>query len=396
MSLINQMLRDLDARQASERERAGLPPHLRTLPPVRTVKPNAWLLLLAGLAGGALIAWLMLGPLASPPPVTVPAAPAAQVAPAVPATAPPPSDTPPVVVASTPAEVPAAPAVVVPAPPPAPAKAVVPAQAPPSSASAVPVAKPPVPAPAPVKESAPPRPVAAPAPAPAAPVVATPKPPVASAPKAPAPAAVASQSALAGEAHIEKQPKGGQSRELAEAEYRKGMQAAAVGDSAAAVPALRRALENDPRHAKARQALLSVLAANRHWDEVKQVAQSGLALDPARSGWASILARLQHEQGDTEGAVKTLETHAAHAASDADFQGLFAILLHKRQRYAEAAQRYQAALAMRPGEGRWWYGLGLALEGAGRGDEAKAAFGKARDAGNLPADMLGLIEQKLR
>ncbi len=200
----------------------------------------------------------------------------------------------------------------------------------------------------------------------------------------------------AGDGHIEKQPKGGQSRELAEAEYRKGMQAAAVGDSAAAIPALQRVLDIDPRHVKARQALLSVLAANRQWDEVRQVAQSGLALDPTRSVWASILARLQHEQGDTDGALKTLETHAAHADGDADYQGMFAFLLHKRQRHAEAVQRYQAALALRPGEGRWWYGLGLALEGAGRGDEAKAAYGKARDAGNLPADMLGLVEQKLR
>jgi MSHA biogenesis protein MshN len=200
-----------------------------------------------------------------------------------------------------------------------------------------------------------------------------------------------------GEGQIDKQPKsGGLPREQAEAEYRKGMQAAGVGDNVTAILALRRALDIDPKHIKARQALLSVLASSRQWDEVKQVAQSGLALDPARTGWASILARLQHEQGDTEGAVKTLESHAAHAVGDADFQGLFAFLLQKRQRYADAAQHYQAALALRPGEGRWWYGLGLALEGAGRIDEAKAAFGKARDAGNLPTDMLGIVEQKLR
>lgn len=199
-----------------------------------------------------------------------------------------------------------------------------------------------------------------------------------------------------GEAQIDKQPKGGQAREQAEAEYRKGMQAAGIGDLAGALPPLRRTLEIDPRHAKARQALLSVLANSRQWDEVKQVAQSGLALDPARSGWAVILARLQHEQGDTEGAVKTLEAYQAHAAGDADYQGLFAFLLQKKQRHAEAAQHYHAALALRPNEGRWWYGLGLVLEGAGRGDEAKAAYGKARDAGNLPADMLGIIEQKLK
>lgn len=347
MSLINQMLRDLDARQASERERAGLPPHLRTLPPVRTVKPNAWLLLLAGLAGGALIAWLLLGQMLPAPPI------AASPAPAL--TPPPPADSP---------------------TPPAPA-------AKPSAA-------------VPVKESAPPKLATSPEVMTAPPVATAPKPPVTSVPKAPPPPSVATQPMLEGEVHIEKQPKGGQSRELAEAEYRKGMQAAAVGDSAAAIPALRRVLDIDPRHAKARQALLSVLASSRQWEDVKQVAQGGLTLDPTRTGWAIILARLQHEQGDTEGAVKTLETHAAHAAGDGDYQGMYAFLLHKRQRYAEAAQRYQAALALRPGEGRWWYGLGLALEGAGRGDEAKAAYGKARDAGNLPADMLGLVEQKLR
>lgn len=38
----------------------------------------------------------------------------------------------------------------------------------------------------------------------------------------------------------------------------------------------------------------------------------------------------------------------------------------------------------------------LALEAAGRGDEAKAASGRARDTGSLSADMLGIIEQKLR
>lgn len=386
MSLINQMLRDLDARQASERERAGLPPHLRTLPPVHRAKPNAWLLLLAGLAGGALIAWLLLAQLSPAPPVALP--PEAAV-PATPTVSAPPPETVAVAPAASlpPAETPA------PVPKPGAAKdaapSVAPASAPTPPAS---VAKPPVAAP--VKESLAPRQVAPSAAAvqPAAPV---PKPPVVQAPKAPPPA-MATSMPPAGEAVIDKQPKGGPSREVAEAEYRKGMQAAAAGDSAAAIPALRRALDIDSRHAKARQALLSVLAANRQWEEVKQVAQSGLALDPARSGWASILARLQHELGDPEGAVKTLETYAAHAANDADYQGLFAFLLHKRQRYAEAAQRYQAALALRPGEGRWWYGLGLALEGAGRGDEAKAAFGKARDAGNLPADMLGPVEQRLR
>lgn len=336
MSIINQMLRDLDARQASASERACLPSNLRTLPPEAPVRPQGWLLLAAGMLVGALITWLVLGQQGPQPRMGEPAP-----APAQPAQAAPP--------AADPQQ-----------------------SAPAPAASAPPPARKPAP-----------NPSARPAPVPVTKAV-------------PAPAAMTAEPAPASAAHIDKQPKGGLARDQAETEYRRGMQAAGSGDSAAALPALRRALEIDPQHVRARQALLSVLASSRQWDEVKQVARSGLALDPAKSGWAVILARLQHEQGDTEGAVKTLEVHAAHAAGDADYQGLFAFLLQKSQRHAEAAQRYQAALGLRPGEGRWWYGLGLALEAAGRGDEAKVAFGRARDSGNLSADMLGVIEQKLR
>ncbi len=354
MSIINQMLRDLDARHASTNERAGLPAGLRTLPPERSRPVWPWLLLFGALIAGVVGAWFLLGQT----PASAPAIPPALVT-AAPQAATPPPATPPAPVVETPVPAPVQPAIS-PATPPEPKPVIAPVPAPK-----------PVPAPVPVVKAVieKPAPTVAPTPAPVAPV---------------------------GEARIDKQPKGIPAHELAEAEYRKGMQAAGSGDHVAAIPALRRALDIEPRHAKARQALLSVLASSRQWEEVKQVAQSGLALDPARTGWATILARLQHEQGDTEGAVKTLETHAVYAAGDADYQGLFAFLLQKRQRFAEAVQRYQAALALRPAEGRWWYGLGLALEGAGRLDEAKTAFGKARDTGNLSADMLGSVEQKLK
>lgn len=362
MSVINQMLRDLDARHASANERAGLPAGLRPLPPEPAPRAKTWLLLAAGLIAGALIAGYFVSRTAAPPASPTPSLPSAPPAPTPASTAP----------AST-AQIAQAPEQA-----PAPASAPVAALAPAS------VAVPAIRTPPPVAVS-PANPVAAPVPATA---------PVERPEKMAAPPPVAA--APGGEAQIDKQPRGGPAREQAEAEYRKGMQAAGRGDPAAAIPPLRRALDIDPHHAKARQALLSVLAAARQWDEVRQVAQAGLALDPAKSGWAVILARLQLEQGDSGAALGTLETHAAHAAGDADYQGLFAFLLQKNQRHAEAAQRYQVALALRPGEGRWWYGLGLALEAAGRGDEAKVAFARARDSGNLPADMLVSVEQKLR
>lgn len=378
MSIINQMLRDLDARQASSIERAGLPAGLRTLPPEPRRRAQPWGLLLIGLIVGAATVGFFANP-SAPPPVThaekaapPQSAPVSAVPPVAPAetpviTAPAPS---PSAVAATSAEVTAPPPQAAPAP-----------AAHPKPAAAE---KPNIPVPAPTA-----RPITPPSSASTAEQARTASPatePVATKPTAPA----------TGEARIDKQSKTAPTHELAEAEYRKGMQAASQGDHATALPSLRRALEIEPRHAKARQALLAVLANLRQWEEVKRVAQEGLSLEPSRTPWATLLARLQYEHGDGDAALKTLESHAAHAANDADFQALFAFLLQKRQRQAEAVPHYQAALRQRPTEGRWWFGLGLALEAAGRGEEASVAFAKARETGNLPAEMRSSVEEKLR
>lgn len=412
MSIINQMLRDLDARHASEQERAGLPPRLRTLPPRQLARGGDWRMLVAGMvAGGTLVgvaaAWYF-SPGAQPPAAALPA-PASRPAAAVP---PVPQGSP---AAAVPAGDPAdaadmklstllaaakpepepestAPARAQPVAPPAPAPKSVAkvAEAAPAPARPVPEVKPASGAKPAAEQARPAQPAkaAAETPRPA------PEPPKA-AREARAAAAPAAEPA-APDAQIDKRAKGGHARELADAEYRKGMQAMKRGDSAAAAPLFKHALELDPGHARARQALLSVLVGGRQWADAQQVAQSGLALDPAQTGWATILARLQFEQGDTAAAIATLENHAVHAGGDAEYQGLFAYLLQKQQRPAEAAQRFRTALALRPGEGRWWFGLGLALEAAGQGGEAKEAYAKAREVGNLPADMLSVIEQKLR
>jgi MSHA biogenesis protein MshN len=370
MSVINQMLRDLDERQATKQERDALPAKLRNLPPLGAAKSNAWWLLIGGMAAGVAIAWVTLTAVSR---LSVPAA--------VPVTAPSPASA-------------AVPAVVVKNES---TKVLSPAElgemkistllgrAKASESMDHPTAQPAAPVPPMAAESAPVKAIAR-----------TPAEPRHEASPGSAARTTPAVAAPEPSASIDKKAKGGQTRELAEAEYRKGMQALKYGDNAGAILSLRRTLELDPELVKARQALLSLLVSGKQWTEAQQVVQSGLALDPAKSGWALILARLQFELGDTPAALDTLGHYAAHAGADADYQGFFAYLLQKQQRPAEAAERFQAALALRPSEGRWWFGLGLALEGAGKRSEAKEAYAKAREVGNLPPDMAQVIEQRLR
>jgi MSHA biogenesis protein MshN len=168
------------------------------------------------------------------------------------------------------------------------------------------------------------------------------------------------------------------------------------GRSSEAVPAFQNVLRLDGHHVAARQALLSLLMEQGRWPEAQTLASEGLAVDPAQPGWAMIVARLQVEQGQVAAAQETLARHAAHGERSADYQAFHALLLQKLQRPKEAVDRFRVATGLRPSEGRWWYGLGLALEADQRTQEAREAFRQARETGNLPAELATALEQHLR
>ncbi|HQR04195.1 MAG: tetratricopeptide repeat protein [Proteobacteria bacterium] len=346
MSLINQMLHDLDERHASEQERAGLPRELRALPPARRFPWTAAILLLAGaaLGGVGMIAGLRFA-----------AVPVASLSTAAPLQAAPPALPELRMDDRLGAVVPSAPATTHPSSPRAVHKDIVSNTAAATATGA------------------------------------------ATAPPAQRDLSARTEAADNGApARIDKKPTTPAVSDVAEAEYRKGVAALRRGAIVDGVGNLRNALNLDARHAAARQSLLAALLETQQYQEARQVAQAGLEIDPGQSGWAMILARLQVEQGDVPGAVVTLDHYAGRAERNADYQAFYALLLNRQQRPHDAAEHYRAALALRPNEGRWWYGLGLALEADQRPAEAREAYQRARASNNLPADLAGVVEQKLR
>lgn len=195
---------------------------------------------------------------------------------------------------------------------------------------------------------------------------------------------------------IERTDAQGSSRERAEAEYRKAIVAVNQGRIAEAVDGLRNALRQDPLHIASRQLLVKLLLEAKRPEEATQVLQDGLQSQPAQIGWAMSLARLQVDRKDLTGAWQTLNNSLPAAGSNADYQGFTAHVLQRLGRHKEAAEHYQAATRLSPGDGRWWLGLGLALEEEGRVSEAREAFLRARQSGNLGAELSALVEQKLR
>jgi MSHA biogenesis protein MshN len=195
---------------------------------------------------------------------------------------------------------------------------------------------------------------------------------------------------------IEKSLSAGSLHERAEGEYRKAISALNAGRTIEAIENLRASLKQEAAHTASRQLLIKLLVENKQLDEAAELLQDGLQLQPAQISWAMSLGRLQIDRGDLSGAWQTLQRSLPFAAGSADYQGFAAHVLQRLGRGKEAAEFYQSATRLVPAESRWWLGLGLALESEGRAVEAREAFLRAKAGGTLSGELATLVEQKLR
>ena len=236
-------------------------------------------------------------------------------------------------------------------------------------------------------------------PLPVAPVLGVPD------PVAPQPAAVRSDAATAaasppavpaGPVKIEKSPLAPTVRDKADAEFRRAETALASGRSGEALEGLRAALKVDPGYVAVRQALLRQLLDARKTDEAMVVLQDGLDILPTQTGWAVSLARLQFEHGELAAADRTLTRSQGYAEANADYAGFQGHLKSRLGAQRQAIAHYQRATRLAPGEGRWWLGLGLACEADSRVAEARDALRRALATGTLNAELAAVAEQHLR
>ncbi|MCF8151870.1 MAG: tetratricopeptide repeat protein [Burkholderiaceae bacterium] len=439
MSLVNKMLRDLDARRAGDGDRAALPAAVTPLAArqePRRSHAGLWAGTVVTLAGIGALAWYANRNGEPDRPLALPAVPAAVSAAAPVVTEPPPLAMAPAspAAAESPGVPPAdpainvalmslrmaeqlaeAPAALVPSMPvpsnsasrPTPASSAAARTAAPAASAA---AMPSVPKAAPVPAATPAKPAASATPAPAEPVTPKPADPVARelatkaeppalprlAGSAPKPVALPAPAHATAPSSIDKQIRLPSSAERAELKYRHGLQVQRQGNLEDAASSYRAALEDHAEHAAARQTLAALLIDAKRFDDAEELLRKGTELPAVRLASTLAWARLKVERNQVPAALELLQKHAAAGERSADYQGFFGALLNRSGRTAEAVEHYQMATRLAPEEGRWWAGLGIALDAAGRGAEAREVYLKARAMPGLPADLAQHIERRLR
>jgi MSHA biogenesis protein MshN len=159
---------------------------------------------------------------------------------------------------------------------------------------------------------------------------------------------------------------------------------------------LRKSLEENPRNLKARQTLVALVVEGNHPDEAMTLLKDGLALSPEQTGFSLALARLQLDAGDEKSAMAILEQGLDSAGNDPEYHAFYAALLQREDRHDEAVQHYLVALNSNPAMPNWLVGIGISLQRVGKSNDAIAAFQRARDTKQLTPQLSQFVDQRLR
>lgn len=184
-------------------------------------------------------------------------------------------------------------------------------------------------------------------------------------------------------------------QQRSESEYRQATVLQQQGRSSDAVLMLEQTLKSDPQHSAARQLLIALLLESKRHDDATRWLQQGLSQDLNQPGLAMILARLQVEKGNAPLAIETLQRSLPYAPERADYLAFLAALQQREGRHKEAAELYQRVLKKNPQNGLWWMGLGISLQADGRSAEALEAYNRAKSSPGLSAELLAFVEQKI-
>jgi len=146
---------------------------------------------------------------------------------------------------------------------------------------------------------------------------------------------------------------------------------------------LRKALDEYSRHVNARSQLAALLLSRQQEGKAEQLLAEGLVTDSRQPALARPYAQLLAARDELGSALETLDRAIDQRQADPETLALRAAILYRMDRHTESAAAYREAVQLQPDRALWWTGLAVALEQDGRSAQALEAY---RRAAKLPLD----------
>lgn len=185
-------------------------------------------------------------------------------------------------------------------------------------------------------------------------------------------------------------------RDQARQLYVKALERMQRGNLLDAEALLRRALALAPDSSEARASLAALLIQQNRQTEAAALLVAGLRSQPGDPDYAKLYGRLLAGEGHTKQAVMVMETALPAAGNDPGFHALLAALYQRLGRNREAAAQYRSALSSQPAQAVWWMGLGISLENLQADQQAAAAYQQALALPGLDNRLRDYVAGRLR
>ncbi|MGZ5050645.1 MAG: tetratricopeptide repeat protein [Methylobacter sp.] len=162
-----------------------------------------------------------------------------------------------------------------------------------------------------------------------------------------------------------------------------------------AIYKLEQALKLDPRHLKARLLLAKTLYNQGQAIKTAEFLDQSLALFPDNLQFINTRAQLFLKQKDPNGALRTLQRVGLENSSNETYLSLLAATYQQLQSFTNAAKVYQKLVAVNPEKAENWLGLALSQEKLGNSKLAHDAYQQALNKNTLKASVADYVKQRI-
>jgi len=164
----------------------------------------------------------------------------------------------------------------------------------------------------------------------------------------------------------------------------------------AAEGSFNQALLINPKLLDARLQLVDLLQQQMKLGKVENTLQQGLSLSPENPDLRKLYARLLLNDQRQSAAIDLLKTEPVPGIfQDLEYHALLAALYQESGQFKAASSIYAQLTQIRPQAALWWMGLAISLEQSGNSEQARNDYQKALSLPGLRPDLRKYIQSRL-
>ncbi len=158
---------------------------------------------------------------------------------------------------------------------------------------------------------------------------------------------------------------------------------------------LQQVLKLDKKHLSARLLLAEMLMKQGQLQQSAYLLDQGLKLFPAQQHLIQLRSQLYLQNNQSQQAIELLQKITDRKQHNESYLALLAAAYQQNQQYADAQLLYQQLVRLRPQQAQYWLGLGLAHDKQGHEHVAVNAYQQALNKNTLQTAVVSYIKQRL-